>query len=162
MFHQEIGENRENKENKERAEEELLRDVLKNPRVRQMGQYVQHGKVSTLEHCENVARLSCRINRAFHLHGDERALVRGGMLHDFYLYDWHKWDGGTHALHGFQHPERAAKNAIRYFQISEKERQIIRCHMWPLTITKLPKCREAWIVCLADKCCAVAETVRRK
>ena len=29
--------------------------------------------------------------------------------------------------------------------------------MWPYTPFKLPKCREAWLVVLADKVCAIQE-----
>jgi signal peptidase II len=39
-----------------------------------------------------------------------------------------------------------------------KEKNIIARHMFPL-IPVPPQCREAWIVCLADKWCALGETV---
>lgn len=140
---------------------QILDEMSHNETIRQMRCYRQHGSVSTFDHSRNVAGLSLRINRLFHLKSDEAALVRGAMLHDFYLYDWHTPDS-SHRFHGFHHPERAARNAVRYFGAGEKEQQIIRCHMWPLTLTKIPRCREAWIVCLADKCCAVTETLFRQ
>lgn len=138
----------------------ILDSLSQDGEVRKMRRYRQHGDVSTFDHCRNVAELSVRINRRFHLRADEAALARGAMLHDFYLYDWHTPDP-SHRLHGFRHPERAAQNAIRRFDVGETEQRIIRSHMWPLTLTKPPQCREAWIVCLADKCCAVTETLFR-
>ena len=59
------------------------------------------------------------------------------------------------------HPSYAAANAKRDFGIGEKEENIIRSHMWPLTVTKLPKCREAVIVCIADKLTSATETILR-
>ena len=59
------------------------------------------------------------------------------------------------------HPSYAAANAKRDFNINEKEEHIIRSHMWPLTVTKLPKSREAVIVCIADKLTSATETIMR-
>lgn len=142
------------------AVDDILRGLEANEMVSKMEDYVQHGHTSTLEHCERVARMSCAIDRRLHLGSDTAALARGALLHDFYLYDWHDRDP-SHRLHGFRHPARAAANAERCVGIGEKERQIILSHMWPLTITKIPRCREAWIVCLADKWCSLVETLRR-
>ena len=50
-------------------------------------------------------------------------------------------------------------NARNYFQITQKEQNIIQSHMWPLTFRHMPTCREAVIVCLADKYCAVVESM---
>ena len=45
------------------------------------------------------------------------------------------------------------------FGITKKEQNIIASHMWPLTFRHVPTCREAIIVCLADKYCAVVESM---
>ena len=34
--------------------------------------------------------------------------------------------------------------------------------MWPLTFRHIPTCREAVIVCLADKYCAIVESMFRR
>ena len=47
----------------------------------------------------------------------------------------------------------------RLMTLNDKERNIIRSHMWPLTITAVPACREAVIVCIADKWCSLVETL---
>ena len=83
------------------------------------------------------------------------------FLHDFYLYDWHNCSNITH-WHGFKHPLIARYNADAVFQLNNKERNIIQTHMWPLTITQLPRCREACLVCLADKMSSSWETLMER
>ena len=88
----------------------------------------------------------------------KRELIRGALLHDYFLYDWHR---AQKRLHGFTHPSAALTNAERDFKLSDTERDIIKKHMFPLTVVP-PLCREGWIVCLVDKACSIYETVKRK
>ena len=132
----------------------LAGEVLANPLVRGMSAYIQHGQTSCLAHSVAVAWYSFAVYKRLGLHGQERALVRGALLHDFFLYDWH--EPGHPRLHGFTHPGAAARNAVRYFGISGLEEDIIRKHMWPLTVLP-PLHRAALIVSLVDKVCTVAE-----
>ena len=82
----------------------------------------------------------------------------GALLHDYFLYDWH--DKYSHEkLHGFHHPHVALENASREYQLTPRERDIIRKHMWPLTLFHIPRCREAWVVTTADKYCSLKETL---
>lgn len=134
--------------------------------VQQMRSYIQHGAVTTYDHCKNVARVSFWLNRRLNLGADETALAVGALLHDFYLYDWHHKSSFTGLrnilkMHGFAHPLYACQNAQQFFQISEKEQNIISSHMWPLTFRHMPTCREAVIVCLADKFCCIVESMLR-
>ena len=145
-----------------RALQELLAEFLNHGQIHEMKKYPAHGAVSTFDHSVRVAAASFLMNRRLHLRADERALVRGAMLHDFYLYDWHASDDGTHRLHGFSHPKRALENSRRYFRLDAREENIIRSHMWPLTLLHVPSCREAVIVCLADKWCSGQETLFKR
>ncbi|MDO4284584.1 MAG: HD family phosphohydrolase [Eubacteriales bacterium] len=124
-----------------------------------MKSFLQHGQISTYDHCVCVARMSFLLNRRFALGADEESMVRGAFLHDFYLYDWHDCTQRAGRWHGFRHPAIALANAERLYPLNAKERDIIRSHMWPLTFLHWPHSREALLVCLADKICSTRETL---
>ncbi len=119
--------------------------------------YMQHGTVTVYEHSVRVAQMSLTVSRKLGLHVDEASLIRGALLHDYFLYDWHEYDI-SHRLHGFTHPGCALQNARKDYVLNRVEENIILRHMFPLTIHP-PAYRESWIVCLADKYCAVGETL---
>lgn len=122
--------------------------------------FIQHGDVSVYAHVLSVARHSLRMAQVLARVGvdiDTRSLVRGALLHDYFLYDWHDSDS-SHRLHGFKHPFFALERAEEDFDLTPIERNIIARHMFPL-VPIPPVCREAWIVCLADKACALGETI---
>ncbi len=129
--------------------------------VHEMKNYIQHGKSSTYSHCKIVAYYSYCLAIKINLKIDYASLVKGAFLHDFYLYDWHTKNDG-HNLHAFTHPKKAAENASKNFDLNLKEINIIESHMWPLTINKIPKSKEAVIVCIVDKFCAIIEAVKKK
>ena len=104
---------------------------------------IQHGLTTVYEHSVGVAGASLKLAEFFH-------------LQDYFLYEWHIKRKGHH-FHGFTHPATALRNAEKEYNLGDIERNIISRHMFPLTIVP-PMCREAWLVCLADKYCAVKET----
>ena len=139
-------------------------DILVSEHFLRLKEFIQHGNVTVYEHCIHVALCAIKLNRALYAKSKERELIRGALLHDYFLYDWHNADapGNLHPkLHGFYHPGIALRNATRDFVLSEREKDIIHKHMWPLTI-KVPRCREAWLVCLADKYASTLETLKLK
>lgn len=137
--------------------QKILSSLMEDHKVKEMKSYIQHGAISTYEHCERVARMCYIINKHFGEKADMESLVRTAFLHDFYLYDWHE-KKLKNKIHGFTHPGIAAKNAEKYFKITPKEKRAIESHMWPLTLHKIPTSREAWILCMADKYVASIET----
>ncbi len=127
--------------------------------------FIQHGSVSVYDHSLAVAVCAVQIALWYtHIFPWShklrfRSLVRGALLHDYFLYDWHvpaKW----HRLHGFHHAARACRNAKRDFSLNAVEENMIRAHMFPLGIV-VPCYRESWILWTADKICALRETLRR-
>ena len=150
------------KKNSQDQMTEILEGIQSESRVQEMKNYIQHGRTTTYEHCENVARLSCAIDRKLSLGSDINALVTGAMLHDFFLYDWHDSELSLESLHGFHHPKIASQNARKYLDVDDRTSHVIDTHMWPFTITKIPLSREAWIVCVADKAVSLYETIFRR
>lgn len=134
----------------------LAQKYISDPTVQSMKNFVQHGDTSTFDHCVSVAQTCLALNERLSLGADEKALVSAAMLHDFYLYDWHE-KAAWHKWHGFHHAHTAAVNAKEILNLGDTECRAIESHMWPLNITKIPMSRTAWIICLADKCCAVSE-----
>ena len=139
--------------------DDLLEKIKDDPKTLRMKDYTQHGKVSTYDHCLDVAKTSYRLSRGLRLKVKEKELVRGAFLHDYFLYDWHHHDG---KWHGFTHPDEAARNAKRDFDLTDTEEDIIKSHMWPLTLRQIPKSREAALVCIADKICSLKETLLKR
>ena len=140
------------------------KEILDSQNYESLKDYIQHGQVSVHEHCLRVAETSLKIHvffERFNVRMNERAIVRGALLHDFFLYDWHD-KKPERRVHGFTHPRTALKNAQKEFVLSDRERDIISKHMFPLTITKVPRCREAWVVSAADKWCSMVETVKMR
>lgn len=140
--------------------ETLISELLRDDRTCSMKNYIQHGRITTFDHAYDVAHTSYRLHLFLKWGTEPYALVRGAFLHDYYLYDWHHHKGDT--LHGFSHPEEARRNALRDFSISPKEENIIRSHMWPLTLLHPPSCKEAVIVNICDKYCSLKETLFKR
>ena len=104
------------------------RDILASPGMRLQRRHMQHGRVSVFEHSLDVALMCVKLSRALRLRVNERALVRGALLHDYFLYDWHERDA-SHRWHGFTHPRRALRNAERDFALGPIERDMIKGHV---------------------------------
>lgn len=135
----------------------MLSELLEDSNVQKMNDFIQHGDVTCLQHCISVSYFSYKLCKKFHIEVDERSLVRGALLHDYFLYDWHVKDGPRKA-HGFYHPVLALNNASRDFELTCREKDIIVNHMWPLTLLHIPRSKESWVVCAMDKVCSTCET----
>jgi len=111
----------------------------------------KHADVDCFDHClfvSYVSFLTCK-----RLGMDCRSAARGGLLHDFYLYDKSSVSGFKHRA---QHPKIALENADLCFELSDKEKDIILKHMWPITFG-IPRYRESFVVDAVDKYCTYLE-----
>ncbi|MBQ2504925.1 MAG: HD domain-containing protein [Erysipelotrichaceae bacterium] len=138
-------------------------ELLSDSRVRKMDDFLAHGKISVLTHSVNVAKTAYILNRDLKLGCDLKTLLRGALLHDYYLYDWHdaRIFVNVFQMHGFTHPKIARDNAVKDFGVDFETQKVIESHMWPLTFRSFPSSKEAFVVCMADKLCALKEMVER-
>ena len=134
-------------------------DILRSPTMARERTIPQHGSTTCFDHSVAVTLCSIRLAEKWGWDVDWRSLVRGALLHDYFLYDWHE-KSKDHRLHGFTHPARALKNAEQIFDLTPVEKDIIKRHMFPLSPVP-PAYRESYLVCLADKICSSYETLHR-
>ncbi|SCW69705.1 uncharacterized protein SAMN02910456_02651 [Ruminococcaceae bacterium YRB3002] len=138
-------------------------DIIFSENIEPMKSSIQHGTTSVFAHCLSVAKHSLLIaaflENRFNIKVDRTSLVRGALLHDYFLYDWHDKEVPGRKIHGFTHPKKAMNNAVRDFEMNSLERDVISKHMFPLTPIP-PRHRESLIVCIADKWCAICETFK--
>lgn len=126
--------------------------ILSDREFLSLNQFVHHHWTNRLMHSINVSYLSWVIAKK--LGCDEKAAARAGLLHDFCPYDFKKeTPTGEHQC--FFHPKAAADNSIQKFGLGQREIDAILTHMFPLG--PIPKNKEAWIITLADKVCALME-----
>ena len=132
----------------------VIHQLLLTETVQKMHRHAHHGSLSCFEHSVFVSYIAFRIARRVGM--DTHAAARAGLLHDLYLYN--------PAIMGmrqcFFHPLAAFENAKNLCpDLSEKEGNAIRSHMFPLS-KELPRSRVALVVNLADKFCATVEALR--
>jgi uncharacterized protein len=135
----------------------IAQPVLQDEQYQSLKKYIAHSDFTVYDHSLMVAERAYIYAKNKHLQLDYASLIRGALLHDFYLYDWHKSHKG-HRLHGFRHPAWALHNANLRFELNDKEKNIIFSHMWPLTLFQIPHSKEAWLVCHFDTKQANIET----
>ncbi len=135
-----------------------IKEIISHEEIQKMQNFTQHGNTTTYAHCLNVALYSYILSKKLNLNIQKEQLLKGAMLHDFYLYDWHDKSVERKGMHGFNHPKTALENAKKYFNLTKKEENIIHSHMWPLTLRAIPKSKEAVLICLVDKWCAIVES----
>lgn len=135
--------------------QKIIENVITNETVQQMKNYRQHYETTCYEHCYTAAYYCFLICKKYHL--DYQSATRAAMLHDLFLYDWRIRQPDRKGLHAFTHGKKACENACQLFDLTEKEKDIIIKHMWPITI-EFPKSIEGFILTFVDKYCALSES----
>jgi uncharacterized membrane protein/HD superfamily phosphodiesterase len=139
---------------------EIIKDIYEHEEVLKLKLHYHHNS-SIYDHVMDVSYFSYKACKFLKL--DYQSAARGGLLHDFFLYDWRHHDVPDlpeEKYHGIEHPKIALTNARKYFILNDIEKDIIIKHMWPLTLVP-PKYKESFIVSFADKYFASKEFVTK-
>lgn len=130
--------------------EDIIKPIIDNEEFRKLKSVSHHG-ISRFDHSLRVAYFSYRISKLLHLSYKETA--EAALLHDFFV-DEVDDENGLFKLR--RHPEHAVKNATKYFDLTDRQKDIIKTHMFPITFTP-PKYIESWIVDIVDDFSAIYE-----
>lgn len=130
----------------------IVNNILDNDEFLKIKSIEHHG-ISRYDHSLKVSYYSYKIAKILHL--DYEQTARGGLLHDFFLSpeDRTKKDRLKSV---FTHPKQAVLMAKSEFELTKKEEDMIRSHMFPINLS-VPKYAESWIVSMVDKCVATNE-----
>lgn len=131
-------------------------EIINSDKFKKIDNFIQHGNTSCFWHSIAVAYYSLKIMNFLGVKCNVKSLIKGALLHDYFLYDWHDYNT-SHKWHGFKHPKTALENADKDYGLTSIEKNIIQCHMFPLTLGP-PKHKESIIVCITDKICSIYET----
>lgn len=139
----------------------FVSDILSNPLIMQLNNYRHHRFGTRLDHCIHVS-YSCYTWFKKRKYIFLKDAVRGALLHDFFLYD-SKFEKSIkkHLLHGLFHPKCALNQALKSFNLTKIEKNIILRHMFPITIVP-PRYMASWLVVFYDKYWAIRELLNIK
>jgi len=132
-----------------------------------------HHGTSKYAHCKRVSYLSYIIAKIFKANTHD--VARAGLLHDFFYGSRLATEENSY----LRHPLTSSRNASKYFNINELEKNIIETHMYHNALLKnimpftkeeekeyfknyQPKNKESIIVCVSDLLVSIYEVVTYK
>lgn len=132
-----------------------------------------HHGTNKYDHCKRVSYLSYLMAKIFR--ANSKATSRAGLLHDFFYGSRTAKEENSY----LKHPLTSAKNAKKYFEIDENEKNIIETHMFHNALLKnmipftteeekeyfknyKPKNKESVIVCVSDLLVSIFEVFAYK
>ncbi len=148
----------------------LVSDILENEYFLTTKKDLHHG-TSKYEHSLRVAKLSYKLGKIFK--ADLKVASRAGLLHDFFFGTRKEKPENSY----LRHPITASCNAKRYFNVTNKEAEAIKTHMFHQVLLKKlfpfinrqekasikefkPKSKEGWIICFSDLLISIIELER--
>jgi uncharacterized protein len=133
----------------------IVKDILRNNNFKKLYNIEHHG-ISRWEHLVKVSYYSYKISKKLNM--DYKSITRGAILHDFYL-DGDERSKSKKFFDTFTHPKRALQTSMENFELTDKEKNIIVSHMFPICFV-LPKYKESIFVNLVDKVIGTKELIK--
>ncbi len=112
----------------------------------------EHHGISRFDHSLKVSYYAYKFAKKFKF--DYKSVAIGGLLHDFFLDENMNLKDKIYSM--INHPLKAEANALETFNITSKEADIIKSHMFPINLS-IPKYKESWLVSIYDKKVALKE-----
>lgn len=134
--------------NKDINYKNIVNGIMNNEEFSKLSNIPHHGG-TRLDHSIRVSYISYKVSKFLKL--DYIQTARAGLLHDFYFErtkDFKQVKDKV-KLYTVGHPLDALENADKHFILSDKEKDIIRTHMFPIDF-RIPKYLEGWVVNLVD------------
>jgi len=134
---------------------QIVKDILDTKEFMVL-ENIKHHNTNRLQHSLNVSYNAYKTAKFLKLDFDQ--VARAGLLHDFYLDRTVNYARVKDKLKlfTFQHPNDAVANASKYFHLTNKEKDMILTHMFPLDF-KIPKYMESWVLNMTDSAVSIRE-----
>ena len=133
-----------------------IQDIVTNEQFNKLKTELHHG-ITRYEHAYRVAKWTHIIGEIFKMKNNVNT-TRAALLHDFYVNDDLTGNGPQRLG---RHPEVALNNSLKYYELDNIQKDIIKSHMFPCNLT-VPKYKESWLVSMIDKTVGTYEMLRFK
>ncbi len=134
----------------------IVNDILEHKEFIKTKEVTHHG-MNRYDHSVRVSYYSYKLAKMLKL--DYEEVARAGLLHDFFLVDNIDFTIKEKLNTLVNHPKYAVAFASKYFDLNDKEKDIILTHMFPIAINRLPKYAESWLVNVVDNAIAISEAM---
>lgn len=128
----------------------IVDKILENRKFNKLKEETHHYNSDRFSHSLEVSYKTYRVCKKLRL--DYKSATKAALLHDFFFNE----DCDRKVKRLVKHPELALANAKKITNLSKKEENIIKSHMYPIGKT-IPKSIESVVVNSVDNYVAVKE-----
>lgn len=139
--------------------ESIISDI-DNSKEFQKTKEIVHHSLNRYDHSKRVSYYSYVVAKKLGLSYEE--VARAALLHDFFLVDNKDISVKERMNTLVNHPKYAVRYSEKFFNLTDKEKDIIVSHMFPVCPTRVPKYIESWLVDIIDDAVSIAEEIKVK